>query len=97
MKKILGVVAKDTAVDRISRMVSLNTQVHKCVRMNGETIEQFIARFEVPSFAYFNIVRTDYNSAESQIFAITLIINAKLGEQAVANFISTLINESKRV
>lgn len=95
VKKILDIVAKDTAVDRISRMVRLNTQVHKCARKNGESIRDFIARFKVPAFAYLNIIRTDYNSAESQIFAMTLIINAKLGEQSFANIISTLINKTK--
>lgn len=95
VRKILDIVAKDTAVDRISRMVRLNTQVHKCVRKNGENIKTFIARFKIPSFAYLNVIRADYHSAESQIFAMTLMINAKLGEQIFSNTISTLINGSK--
>lgn len=95
IKKILDIIAKDTAVDRIARMVRLNTQVHQCVRKTGETIKEFIGRFKVPSFAYLNIVRAGYNSSESQIFAMTLIINAKLGEQLFANVISTLINATK--
>lgn len=95
VKKILDVVAKNTAVDRISRMVRLNTQVHKCTRKSGETIKDFVARFKVPSFAYLNIIRADCNSSDSQIFAMTLIINAQLGEQLFANTISTLITNTK--
>lgn len=95
VKKILDTVAKDTAVDRIARMVRLNTQVHKCVRKGSETLKEFVNRFKIPSFAYLNIVKADYHSSESQIFAMTLIINAKLGEQLFANTVSTLINGTK--
>lgn len=95
VRKIMDIVAKDTAIDRISRMVRLNTHVHKCVRRSNESIKEFVARFKIPSFAYLNIVRADYHSPESQIFAMTLIINAKLGEQLFANTISTLISGTK--
>lgn len=97
VNKILDTVAKDTAVDRISRMVRLNTQDHKCIRKSGESIKQFITRFKIPAFAHLNIVRTDYNSAECQIFAMTLLINARLGDQSFANIVSTLINGSRKM
>lgn len=35
LEKIIDIVAKVTEVDRMARMVILNTQVHKCVRKDG--------------------------------------------------------------
>lgn len=61
-------------------MVRLNYHVHKCGRKSGDTLKEFIARFDVPSFAYLKIVRGDYHSTKSQILAMTLIINENMGE-----------------
>lgn len=62
---------------------------------NGESLKQFLTRFKIPALAYLNIVSTDYNSSKSQTFSMTLLINAKLGDQSFANMISTLINSSR--
>lgn len=35
LEKIISIIAKDTPVDRVTRMVRLNTQVHKCVRRDN--------------------------------------------------------------
>lgn len=91
-RNILDIVVKDTAVDRISRMVRINTKVHKCVRDNGEYIKGFIYRIKMPYFAYLKILRADYHYAESKIFSMKLIINATLGEQLLDNTIISLIN-----
>lgn len=95
VSKIVRTVACENSVDRIARMVRLNKQVHACVRKTGESMKDFICRFKVPSFAYLNIIKADIQSAESQIFAMTLIMNAKLGEQVFSNTISTLISGAK--
>lgn len=73
-------------------MVKINTQVHKCARKSDESIKSFIERFKVLAFAYIKIVKADSHSSESQIFAMTLLINDKLGDQLFANTIGTLIN-----
>lgn len=39
VRKIQDIVAKDTTVDRISRMVRLNKQVRKLVHKNGEGLK----------------------------------------------------------
>lgn len=57
--------------------------------------KEFLNRFKVPPCAYVNIVKADYHSSESQIFVMTLIINAKLGDQRFANTFRTLINGTK--
>lgn len=92
LKKSLDIVAKDTDVDRISSMVRLNTQVHKLVHKNEEMIMEYIARFKDPAFVYLNIVRTDNISAGVQIFAMPLMINARLGAQSSGIIISTLLS-----
>lgn len=79
----MDIIEKDTTVDRISRMVRINTQVHKCVRKGTENLKEFIKRFKIPSFAYLNIVRADYHSPESQIFDMMLIIIESLGEHVL--------------
>lgn len=48
IEKIIDIVEKDTEVDHIVRMVMLNTQVHKCVRKDGESRKEYTARFKAP-------------------------------------------------
>lgn len=92
LEKIISIIAKDTPVDRVTRMVRLNTQVHKCIRREGESIKQYINRFKAPALAYLNLTRNGQDSSESQVFAMTLILNAKLPAQTFSNLLSSIIN-----
>lgn len=92
LEKIITIIAKDTPVDRVTRMVRLNTQVHKCTRRDNESIKQYVNRFKRPALAYMNLTRNGQDSSESQVFAMTLILNAKLPSQTFSNLISSVIN-----
>lgn len=48
VKNIMDIVAKDMAVDRTSRMVRLNTLVHKWKGKKNKTLKEFVARFKIP-------------------------------------------------
>lgn len=92
LEKIISIVARDTPVDRVTRMVRLNTQVHRCIRKDTESIKTYINRFKAPALAYLNLTRSGQDSSDSQVFAMTLILNAKLPTQTFSNLISSIIN-----
>ena len=95
VEKIMSIVAKDSAVDTIKRMVRLNKDVHSCVRKPQESINQYIERFGGPAQAYLNLVNASNNSADSQNFAIVLMINARVSSQTFTNLISSLVITAK--
>lgn len=94
VEKIIKIVAKDSPVDKVTRMVRLNTQVHECVRKDGESVKKYINRFKKPSLAYLNLVHAGQESSESQVFAMTLVINARLPAQTFSNLINSIINNA---
>lgn len=55
IEKIISTVAKDTAVDRVTRMVRLNIKIYKFVRKDGESIKQYVNRLKAPDIAYLNL------------------------------------------
>lgn len=57
--KILSIVAKDSAVGTIKRIVRFNKEIHGCVRSKDETISAYVERFSVPAQAYFNLVNAN--------------------------------------
>lgn len=92
---ILPVVAKDKTIDQISKMVKLNTVVYHCVRKTNESLNNYINRFRIPALGYQNMVQVTYDSSESQIFAMELIIIAKLGQQNNSTITSYLISNTE--
>lgn len=72
-------------------MVRIKSQAQKCAREYGESIEQYINRFKAPALAYLNLTRNGQGSSDSPIFAITLILNAKLPARTFSNLISSII------
>lgn len=92
VNNILDVVAKDTGVGRIARMVRINKKANRCVRKSNETLKEIVTRLKKTiSLAYLIIVKPDFHSADTQMFSMNLIINARLGEQLFDYKISTLI------
>lgn len=55
LEKIMSIVARDTPMDRITRMVRLNTETHKCVLKEGGSIKQYVNRFKAPALAYLKL------------------------------------------
>lgn len=81
-------------------MVRLNTQVYKCIRKEYESIKHYVNRFKAPALAYLNLTalaylnltRSGQDSSDSQVFAMKLILNAKLPAQTFSNLIGSIIN-----
>lgn len=55
-------------------------------------MKQYVNRFKRPALAYMNLTRNGQDSSESQVFAMTLILNAKLPSHTFSNLISCVIN-----
>lgn len=95
VSSILKVVAPDSAVEKIKRIVNLNKEVHRCTRKDSEDMTTYIERFNSLAQRYLNVVTARHDSEVSQNFAITLLTNAKVSEQTFSNLISSLINNAK--
>lgn len=76
-------------------MVRQNNQVNKSVRTGGKYIKEVLARFIIPSFEYLNMKKAGYNSAESQILAMKLKINSRLGNKLFENTVISVIEGTK--
>lgn len=51
VRKILGVVAKDSSIHKIARMLQINTHMQKCFRKNKYSVKTFAARIKAHAFA----------------------------------------------
>lgn len=87
--------ARDSAVEKIKRIVKLNREVQSCTRKYGEAILHFIDRYASVGQRYLNIVSAIQDGAESHNFAIYLLTNSKVSSTTFGNVISSLVNHSK--
>lgn len=55
LEKIIPIIAKRTTVDRVTRIVRVNTKYHKWIRKEGKLIKKYINRLQKPALAYPNI------------------------------------------
>ena len=95
LEKILNIVAKDSAVDTIKIMVRLNKEIHGCILTKDETISTYMERFSRPAQAYLNLVNANQDGANSQKFAIVLLVNARVPTQTFNNLLSSLVSTAK--
>lgn len=72
-EKILSLVAKDFAADKVFRIVKLNKDVAGCIKKMEEAIRTYIYRFGALEHCYLNLVRVGADDAESQNFAVFLL------------------------
>lgn len=63
IEKMMEVVAKDTTVNIISRMIRFNTAVHQCVKGKAESIKEYVKRFKIPALGYLNMVSAGEDSS----------------------------------
>lgn len=91
VNKIVQVVAKDTTVDRISRMVKINKDVHHFVRKPNENLNIYIKRIRIPAHGYLNMMQATDDSSESKILVMELIINEKIQYESFSTITSYLI------
>lgn len=95
VEKIMILVARDSATDRINRLTKLFREAHACKRKSGEVLKDFIERFSEPAAGYLNMSHADQTSAESQKFAIALISNDNLPSQVFTTVMGGLVMKAK--
>lgn len=72
-EKIIHIVAKDTAVEAVRRISSLNKHINRCVRKNVESITSFLTRFTGIAQTYLNVIQASGDTVESHNFSMTLL------------------------
>lgn len=95
LESIMELVAMDSAVHIIKRVVLLNKEVHSCIRKPNETIGEYVERFGGSAQSYLNLVNANQNYADNQNFAIVLPTNARVSSQTFTNLISSLVGTAK--
>lgn len=81
VEQVIQLVAKDTAVEAVRRISSLNKRINNCMRRNGESITSYINRFTTIAQTYLNLINSSEDTVESQNFAMTLLTNSKITQQ----------------
>ena len=97
VENIISIVAKDSPVDRIRRIVNLNARVCACVRDPEEDLKSFTTRFQTAAMEYLNIINVGQSSPESQTFAMVLLMNAKLSQDTFSSLLGSLLSTASSI
>lgn len=92
---LIRIVAKDTTVEAVRRISTLNKRINGCVRKSGESITSHVARFTAIAQTYLNLTHASEDTAESQNFAMTLLANSKISQQTFSAIVATLVSSSR--
>lgn len=95
VEKIVGLVANDSTVDRMQRIVRLYNGINACKRRGNEIIGEHVEWFAGLGISHLSLTNSDQDSSHSQIFWIVLLRNARLSSQSSSNIISNLVASSK--
>ena len=95
VRKIISIVAKDSATDGIRRLVQMMRDVFGCTRKSGESTAIYARRFQGLAFQYLN--HCDAVAAEqySQNFAMMLLENAKIPSSVYSTVVTQLVSQSQ--
>lgn len=77
VKQDIDLVAEDSTIDRLRRILRLHKETSACKRSKDESISEYIERFSGHALSYLNLTKADQDSSNSQNFAIVLLLNAK--------------------
>lgn len=91
VEAIIKTVPKDSTSDLIRPLARLSKEATSCCRYSYETIESYVEYFVIPAQVYLNLTDADSQSAESQSFAIILLLNANLSHQTYSPVMSSLV------
>lgn len=95
IEKILNIVAKDSTINSLKRIVRLNREVSLCIRKNGESLGKYVERFTGIAQTYLNLINASQDGPDSINFEIMLLSNAKIPAQTFSNIVSSLVSTSK--
>lgn len=93
IEKILQIVAKNNTVERIAKMVKINSSIHQCKRRANEPVKGYVLRFQTPSLHYLNLIQAGKSSPLGQTVALKMINNENLPSQSFSNILSAIINK----
>lgn len=95
VKQIIDLVAADSTIDSLRRLLGLHKEISACKRSKDGCMSGYIERFSGHALSYLTLTLANQDSSDSQNFAIAWLLNARLIIQIFSNTVSYLVVSSK--